>query len=68
MINSTSHNSYYNHSKSNRNSNKSEDKVKYKIKEEEKVKEFQYQDHKTIANAKKSDSNRIKIDKKEMKF
>ena len=66
MINSTSHNSYYNHSKSNRNSNKSEDKVKYKIKEEEKVKEFQYQDHKTIANVKKSDSNRIKIDKKEM--
>ena len=66
MINSTSHNSYYNHSKSNRNSNKSEDKVKYKIKEEEKVKEFQYQDHKTIANVKKSDGNRIKIDKKEM--
>ena len=66
MINSTSHNSYYNHSKSNRNSNKSEDKVKYKIKEEEKIKEFQYQDHKTIANVKKSDSNRIKIDKKEM--
>ena len=66
MINSTSHNSYYNHSKSNRNSNKSEDKVKYKIKEEEKVKEFQYQDHKTIANVKKNDSNRIKIDKKEM--
>ena len=66
MINSTSHNSYYNRSKSNRNSNKSEDKVKYKIKEEEKVKEFQYQDHKTIANVKKNDSNRIKIDKKEM--
>ena len=66
MINSTSHNSYYNHSKSNRNSNKSEDKVKYKIKEEEKVKEFQYQDHKTIANVKKSDSNRIKVDKKEI--
>ena len=66
MINSTSHNSYYNHSKSNRNSNKSVDKVKYKIKEEEKVKEFQYQDHKTIANVKKSDGNRIKIDKKEM--
>ena len=66
MINSTSHNSYYNRSKSNRNSNKSEDKVKYKIKEEEKVKEFQYQDHKTIANVKKSDGNRIKIDKKEM--
>ena len=66
MINSTNHNSYYNHSKSNRNSNKSEDKVKYKIKEEEKVKEFQYQDHKTIANVKKNDSNRIKIDKKEM--
>ena len=53
MINSTSHNSYYNHSKSNRFSNKSEDKGKYKIKEEEKVKEFQYQDHKTIANVKK---------------
>jgi len=65
MINSTSHNSYYNHSKSNRYSNKSEDRVKYKIKEAEKVKEFQYQDHKTIANVKKSDSNRIKVDKKE---
>ena len=66
MINSTSHNSYYNRSKSNRYSNKSEDKGKYKIKEAEKVKEFQYQDHKTIANVKKSDSNRIKVDKKEI--
>ena len=66
MINSTSHNSYYNHSKSNRYSNKSEDKVKYKTKEAERVKEFQYQDHKTIANTKKGDSNRIKVDKKEI--
>ena len=66
MINSTSHNSYHNHSKSKRYSNKSEDKGKYKIKEAEKVKEFQYQDHKTIANVKKSDSNRIKVDKKEI--
>jgi cyclin B len=66
MINSTSHNSYYNRSKSNRYSNKSEDKGKYKIKEEEKVKEFQYQDHKTIANVKKNDSNRIKVDKRDI--
>jgi cyclin B len=66
MINSTSHNSYYNRSKSNRFSNKSEDKGKYKIKEAEKVKEFQYQDHKTIANVKKNDSNRIKVDKRDI--
>jgi cyclin B len=66
MINSTSHNSYYNHSKSNRFSNKSEDKGKYKIKEAEKVKEFQYQDHKTIANVKKNDNNRIKVDKRDI--